>query len=169
MSRTTARSGIIAAVTRDLQRDSACGICASLTTAKPLYSDELWHVRPLSRPGGVAGWLMLISQRHCPGPAHMDDDEARAFGPALRHFESLLQEITGADRIYTAALGESNHHLHVHMVPRYADMPKGAVGWGVFDLERAAAAGEVTVDQAEATRIHEAFAEALRKQPPPAR
>lgn len=159
------RSGIIGAVTRDLQRDPDCGICRSLTDATPLYSDDLWHVRSLT--AGVAGWLMLISQRHCPGPAHMDDDEARAFGPALRHFESLLQEISGAERIYTAALGESNHHMHVHMVPRYAEMPKGAIGWSVFDLERACRAGEVTVDAAEATRIHEAFAEALRKNPPP--
>lgn len=112
---------------------------------------------------------MMISQRHCPGPAHFDDDEARAFGPALRHFESILEKITGAERIYTAALGESNHHLHVHMVPRYADMPKGAVGWGVFDLERAARAGEIEAVPEQAARIHEAFAEALRQQPPPTR
>ncbi len=144
-------------------------MCASLTEATPLYADALWHVRPISPPWGVPGWLMMVSQRHCPGPAHFDDDEARAFGPALRHFESVLEQITGAERIYTAALGESNHHLHVHMVPRYADMPNGARGWGVFDLERAAAAGEIEAVTAEAERIHQAFAEAMRRQPPPGR
>ncbi len=144
-------------------------MCASLTEATPLYADELWHVRPISPPWGVAGWLMMISQRHCPGPAHFDDDEARAFGPALRHFEAVLEQITGAERIYTAALGESQHHLHVHMVPRYADMPKGARGWSVFDLERAAAAGEIAAVPAEAERVHRAFADALRRQPPPER
>lgn len=152
---------------RDLQRVESCGLCASLSTAMPLYADDLWHVRPIDPPWGVAGWMLLISQRHCPGPAHFDDDEARSFGLALRHFERTLERVTGALRIYTAALGESQQHLHCHMVPRYATMPKDALGWGVFDLQRAAAAGEVAVDPTEAARIHEAYAEALRREPPP--
>jgi diadenosine tetraphosphate (Ap4A) HIT family hydrolase len=149
---------------RSYDRDSSCGLCASLETATPLYADDLWHIRPIDPPWAIAGWMLLISRRHCPGPAHFDDDEARAFGPALRHFERTLERVTGAQRIYTAALGESQKHLHVHMVPRYARMPKDAVGWGVFDLQRAAAAGEVPlVDAQEAARVHAAYADALRR------
>jgi hypothetical protein len=49
------------------------------------------------------------------------------------------------------------------MVPRYAEMPRGAAGWSVFDLQRAAAAGEVPVVDAEhAARLHAAYADALR-------
>ena len=149
-------------MSRDLKRDPSCALCASLGTAQPLYEDDLWHVRPIDPPFGVAGWLLLVTQRHCPGPAHFDDEEARNFGLALRHFEAVLERVSGALRIYTAALGEMYPHFHAHMVPRTASMPQGARGWSVFDLQRAAAAGEVNIDPAEVARISAAYADALR-------
>jgi hypothetical protein len=42
-------------------------------------------------------------------------------------------------------------------------MPKKAAGWGVFDLQRAAQAGEIVVDPGEVIRLQEAYAEALRQ------
>jgi hypothetical protein len=54
------------------------------------------------------------------------------------------------------------------MVPRTATMPNDAKGWGVFDLERAAKAGEINVDLAETRRIAAAYARALAESPPPA-
>jgi diadenosine tetraphosphate (Ap4A) HIT family hydrolase len=148
----------------------SCAICASLSgegRRQPLFEDELWHVRHASAPFGVPGWMMLISRRHVAGPAHFNDEEAAIFGLALRHFERVLEEVTGALRIYTAAMGESSHHFHAHMVPRYASMPKNASAWGVFDLERAAKAGEISVDPAEVIRVSEAYQAALSASPPP--
>jgi diadenosine tetraphosphate (Ap4A) HIT family hydrolase len=112
--------------------------------------------------------MMFISRRHVAGPAHFNEDEAKSFGPALRHFERVLEEVTGALRIYTAALGESSPHFHAHMVPRYRDMPKDARAWGVFDLDRAAKAGEIAADSAEVSRVSEAYRAALGRDPPPA-
>ena len=88
-----------------------CAICATLSgpgRVAPVYEDDLWHVRPAPSPPGVPGWMMMIARRHVPGPAHFDDAEARAFGLALRHFERVLEEVTGALRVYTAAMGESS-------------------------------------------------------------
>src|SRR5688572_8527526 len=119
----------------------ACSLCDVLTTA-PLYQDDLWHVRHIEPPWGAPGWMLMIARRHVAGPAHFDDAEAAGFGPALRRFERALEEVTGALRIYTAALGEMHPHFHAHMVPRYASM-RG--GWSVFDLQRAARDGEVHV------------------------
>ena len=82
--------------------------------------------------------------------------------------QRVLLEVTGALRIYTAAMGESSPHFHGHLVPRYAGMPKGAIGWAVFDLERAAKAGEIMPDVAEVERVSRAFASALEQTPPPA-
>ncbi|APR80659.1 Hypothetical protein A7982_06006 [Minicystis rosea] len=148
-----------------------CGVCNSLagpTPATPIYEDDLWHVRHIDAPFPVAGWMLLITKRHVGGPAHFDDVEARAFGPALRHFEKVLEEVTGALRIYTAAMGESHPHFHAHMVPRYPQMPKDAKAWGVFDLQRAAAAGEITpADPEEVARVVAAYREALAKAPAP--
>ncbi|MFI5310087.1 MAG: HIT family protein [Gemmatimonadales bacterium] len=148
--------------------DATCGICASLSgpRAQPaLFESELWHVRHMDPPHGVVGWMMLISKRHVGGPAHFDDSEAASLGPTLRHLERCLERVTGASRIYTAALGESHPHFHCHMVPRYAEMPKGATAWGVFDLLRAAAAGEIAVDPAAVLRVSERYRQALAAAP----
>jgi diadenosine tetraphosphate (Ap4A) HIT family hydrolase len=142
-----------------------CAVCATLAgplRQEALFEDDLWHVRPAADPPGVPGWMMLISRRHVPGPAHFNDREAESFGPALRHFERVLEQVTGALRIYTVAMGESSPHFHAHMVPRYPSMPKDARAWAVFDLERAAKAGEIAVDAAEVRRIAEAYRRALR-------
>lgn len=141
--------------------EPGCGICRSLTTEPPLWCDPLWQVRHIEPPWGVAGWMLLIARRHVAGPAHFDDDEAREFGPALRRCERVLEQVTGALRIYTAALGEMHPHFHAHMVPRYATMPLEARGWSVFDLQRAAAAGEVRIDPREVKRISAAYSAAL--------
>ncbi len=143
-----------------------CAVCRSLRVARPLWEDERWHVRHIDAPWGVAGWMLLVSKRHVGGPAHFDDAEARAFGPLLRHLEKTLEEVTGALRIYTAALGESSPHFHCHMVPRYRAMPRDAKAWGVFDLQRAAQAGEVTIDAGDVARVESAYRDALAARPP---
>ena len=94
-----------------------------------------------------------MTRRHVGGPAHFDDAEAASFGPTLRHLQRVLEETTGALRIYTAAMGESHPHFHAHMVPRTPQMPKDAKAWGVFDLQRAAGAGEITVAAAEVVAV----------------
>ena len=142
--------------------DPNCRICAvsSGATEVPhglLYQDDLWVVRHSAPPYGVAGWLTVQTRRHVAEPADFNDAEARNLGPMLRHFEGTLREITGALRIYTAAMGESFPHFHCHMVPRYPETPNGAKAWGVFDLSRQAAEGTITVDEQEVSRISEAF------------
>ncbi|MDB4980270.1 MAG: hypothetical protein JWM82_1022 [Myxococcales bacterium] len=147
----------------------ACAVCASLSgpgRLAPVYEDALWHVRPAPSPPGVPGWMMMVSRRHVAGPAHFSDEEARAFGSSLRHFERVLEEVTGALRIYTVAMGESSPHFHAHMVPRTPTMPKGAHGWGVLDLERSARVGEHVVDADEVRRVVAAYARALAENPP---
>jgi diadenosine tetraphosphate (Ap4A) HIT family hydrolase len=150
--------------------EASCGICNKLVAldSPPVFENELWHVRPLDPPGGVPGWMMLVAKRHVPGPAHFDEREVTSFGPTWCHLQRVLLEVTGALRIYTAALGESSPHFHGHLVPRYETMPKDAKGWSVFDLERATKAGEVQLDPSEAARIRLAFEDALRRNPPPA-
>jgi diadenosine tetraphosphate (Ap4A) HIT family hydrolase len=149
--------------------DPTCAVCVSLSgpqPARPLFENELWHVRHLPAPYGVAGWMLLVSRRHVAGPAFFDERETASFGPTMRHLQRVLLEVTGALRIYMAAMGESSPHFHCHLVPRYPSMPKDAKAWGVFDLQRAAAAGEITVDEGLAARLAEAYASALRASPP---
>jgi diadenosine tetraphosphate (Ap4A) HIT family hydrolase len=134
-------------------------VCRSLTRPN-LWENDLWCVRH-AEPAGVPGWMLLIAKRHVAGPAHFDEREAAGFGLVLRHVERVLEQVTGALRIYTAAMGESDPHFHAHMVPRYATMPRDAKAWSVFDLQRAVGAGEVAIDRAEVDRISEAYRRAL--------
>jgi diadenosine tetraphosphate (Ap4A) HIT family hydrolase len=150
-------------------RDSNCVICKRLEDpAGLLFHNEIWQVRVTTPPTAVPGWVLLMSQRHLPGPAEFDEREALSFGPTVRHLHRVLLEVTGALRIYMAAMGESSPHLHAHFVPRYAAMPKDAKGWAVFDLQRAATAGEIAVDEAHCADMAERYRAALASAPPPA-
>jgi diadenosine tetraphosphate (Ap4A) HIT family hydrolase len=126
-----------------------------------LYEDDLWVVRHMPPPYAVVGWLILQTRRHCPEPAQFTNAEAASFGPMLRRCEAALREVTGAARIYTAALGEKVRHVHVHMVPRCDPPFEGALGWDVFGLERRAAAGEFVVPDADVERVVRDFRETL--------
>jgi len=146
-----------------------CGICQKLTVKEGvLFENALWQLRVIDPPTAVPGWVLLVSRRHLAGPAEFDEREAASFGPTLAHLQRVLLEVTGALRVYLAAMGESSPHLHAHFVPRYATMPKDAKAWGVFDLQRAAAAGEIPVDEAEAARVAAKYRAALVEKPPPA-
>ena len=133
-----------------------------------VFQNDLWQVRPIDGPCVVPGWMLMVAQRHVPGAAQFDEREIQSFAPTWCHLQRVLLEVTGALRIYTAALGETSPHFHGHLVPRYATMPEQARGWAVFDLERAARAGEVSLDPAHVERVTRAFARALERNPPPA-
>jgi len=60
----------------------------------------------------------------------------------------------GAERVYVVSMGELVHHVHVYLVPRYADMPEHGLRvlsemfsearpWGCSDEEAKEAAQAV--------------------------
>lgn len=153
-------------------RDPDCAVCQLNAGEKPIpggviFTNDMWLLRHNPPPYGLAGWMMLHTQRHVGGPADFTDAEAAIFGPALRHFHHVLREVTGALRIYMAGFGESSPHVHLHMIPRYATMPNDLVAWGVADLLRLTASGEITIDPTDVGRITTAYRDALAANPPP--
>ncbi len=155
----------------EYEYEASCGICNKLrdraTLGRVLFENELWQLRASDAPTPVPGWVMLLTRRHVAGPAQFNEREAQSFGPTLAHLQRVLLEVSGALRIYMAAMGESSPHFHAHFVPRYAVMPKDAKAWAVFDLQRAAGAREIEVNEGEAERVTAAYASALRASPPP--
>jgi len=146
--------------------DASCPICRLNDGSEPaphglIHADGLWVVRHMPPPYAVAGWMILQTRRHCAEPAAFTDAEAASFGPMLRRCERVLREVTGAARIYTAALGEKVRHVHVHMVPRYDPPFESALGWDVFGLEKRAAAGEFVVPEPDVAQIVRAFLDRL--------
>ena len=62
--------------------DPGCGICRSLVTEPPLWSDRLWQVRHIEPPWGVAGWMLQIARRPAAGEVHVDPREVKQISAA---------------------------------------------------------------------------------------
>mmetsp|Transcript_69177 Transcript_69177/g.218838 ORF Transcript_69177/g.218838 Transcript_69177/m.218838 type:complete len:105 (+) Transcript_69177:459-773(+) len=71
--------------------------------------------------------------------------------------------VTGAPKVFTAALGASFPHFHCHLVPVYEGGPQA---WDVFLQEELAAKGHLHVDPAQCTRIALAFKSEIGRDPP---
>ena len=106
------------------------------------WEDDLWILRHHMLPAPLVGWFMLVSRRHLGGPAELSDAEAAAFGPAIRKASQAIKAATGAPKVYAIAFGEGAPHLHVHLIPRYADRPDTAA-WKLADVYRAVERGEI--------------------------
>ena len=140
-----------------------CRICAAIASDQPVvWQDEHWVLRHAAAPAGVAGWLTMYSRRHVRGIVDFTDEEAASLGPVLRRIHRALESASGAPRIYSAAMGESVPHFHIHAVPREADIDPSTAGWGVFLLQKEAAAGRVTLAPERIDAIVTAVAESLQ-------
>jgi diadenosine tetraphosphate (Ap4A) HIT family hydrolase len=79
-----------------------------------------------------------------------------------------LEQVTGAPRIYVVAFGESNPHMHSHLIPRYSDLPSEYTAFGVADLMRGVAGGDLAgVPEEEALAMAAKISDALKASPPP--
>ncbi|NQW18779.1 MAG: diadenosine tetraphosphate hydrolase [Chloroflexi bacterium] len=154
--------------------EASCPVCTANAGDVPIpggviWENELWSVRHAPPPYALAGWTMFNAQRHVQGPAHFTDEEANAYGPVLRHISLVLEEVTGALRIYQVAFGESTPHMHSHLIPRYADLQPEHAAFGIADLNRAVSGGTLPgAPENEALAVADKLREALKASPPPA-
>ena len=152
--------------------DAECSICRKNSGEDEIeggiiHDDDMWLVRHAPSPYPLVGWMILQTKRHIHGPAQLNDRESASFGPALRQYERILMEVTGASAIYSMLLAESVPHFHVHMVPRYEKMPYDSVGWAIGDLFRDVASGRLDgADPHLVTRIIDAYRESLSNYSP---
>lgn len=127
------------------------------------WEDSLWILRHHMLPAPLVGWFMLISRRHLGGPADLSDMEAMFLGPRLREVSQAIKAVTGAPKVYAIAFGEGAPHLHVHLVPRYADRPDTGA-WKLADAYRAVERGEIpAADPAEVSACVRDLANRLRR------
>jgi histidine triad (HIT) family protein len=146
---------------RPVSSTTGCGICERVAGSELLWQDSYWAVRHAEAPHGVAGWMTLYAKRHVAGFPFFDDAEARTIGPALRHLERALLEVSGALRIYTASMNESFPHFHCHLVPKYEQTPEDVRGYEVLLLSHGARRGEIVVDIGLVESISQRFKQAL--------
>lgn len=71
----------------------------------------------------VRGYVVLKPKRHVEGLADLTAGEAATFGTALKALLAAMHSALGPERIYMCSFGETVRHLHLHLLPRYQDMP----------------------------------------------
>lgn len=103
-----------------------CKIVAGEVPARVVYADEeavaFLDVEPWQR-----GHTLVVPREHVPDLLS-DPPQLGGLGPTLDAVARLLVERLGADGLNLLssarpAAGQEVLHLHVHLVPRYADRP----------------------------------------------
>jgi len=82
----------------------------------------------------LPGWLVALPRRHVESVARLDGQEAAELGPLLADLSRGLATVTGCVKTYVMLFAEAPGftHLHVHVVPRMADVPPDELGPRVF-------------------------------------
>jgi diadenosine tetraphosphate (Ap4A) HIT family hydrolase len=122
---------------------SDCLVCRELNGEVPLpggfvYEDEqvaAFHVPPLpelGRPEPYLGHLLVVTRRHTPSLAELNDAESAAVGRAAARLAHALEDAGGAERVFSATVGTGIPHFHLHLLPRYPETPTD-VAWHSLD------------------------------------
>ena len=90
-----------------------------------IYEERLW-IADHGTSRLARGYVVLKPRRHVHELPDLEPAEAAALGPVLRTVVAAMRSALRPERIYVCSFAETVHHLHFHLIPRYAHMP--AVG-----------------------------------------
>lgn len=110
--------------------EAECLICRQLDGQSPVPGGLIpdgehfvvFHVPPAPGRPIYAGHLLVVVRRHTPDFASLTEEEARPVGVALSRYSAALKRL-GATRVYVATVGHGVDHLHVHLIPRWPEVP----------------------------------------------
>lgn len=88
-----------------------------------ILDDGYWHVDHAIEPPFARGWLIVKPHRHVESLGELSPAEAVALGPLLRRLTRAVERALNAERVYVCTFGEMVRHVHLHVVPRTAEMP----------------------------------------------
>src|SRR3546814_5413535 len=74
---------------------------------------------------------MVMTKRHVERIWSLNDAEAARFGPMMRDITGVIKDITGAERVHYAAMGEVALHYHNAILPR---LPGQTTVWDSMDM-----------------------------------
>lgn len=127
-----------------------------------LYDDGLWVLEHAIEPIPFVGWFVLKSYRHVEAFADLTDEEAATFGPLTRRITRAMAEVLEPVKVYLSLYAEAKEfpHLHVHLIPRFADTPQDRRGPKIFaylsDAVRSGEnGGEVEAAKRVATQVRD--------------
>ncbi len=131
-----------------------------------IYQDALWSLQHAAEPVPLVGWLVLKPLRHVEAFADLTPEEAASFGPLVHRITRAMTEVLRPVKVYLSMYMESAPHLHVHLIPRYVDIPTERRGADIFDYLRVSiATGRNNGDIATVERAVAAIRDRLHKAP----
>jgi diadenosine tetraphosphate (Ap4A) HIT family hydrolase len=104
---------------------------------RPLWDDifrtQFWDVVH-SYNTALSGWLVLVARRHIEAIAELTAEEASELGLLITLVSQALAEVTQCQKTYVIQFAEAagHPHVHVHIVPRMADLPADRRGPHIF-------------------------------------
>ena len=109
----------------------------------------------------LPGWLVVLPRRHVTAMAQLTADEAGELGALLQRLSVALEQVTGCVKTYVMQFAEAPgyQHLHVHLVPRQADIPPDRRGPRVFGYLGVPPGQQIP--QSEIDRVVDALVEAM--------
>jgi diadenosine tetraphosphate (Ap4A) HIT family hydrolase len=147
--------------TESLQDSAECWSCPSLSGARrispgPFIHEGRYWMVDHAYPTRLPGWLVLVLKRHAEALHDLSAEEMTEMGDLIRRSCLVLREVTGCQKEYVSLYAEAPHfaHLHVHIIPRAADLPDNLRGPRVFGL--------LSAENAVAPEVVRALSEELR-------
>lgn len=77
----------------------------------------------LFREQSHRGRCIVASKRHVDDISDLSEDDAATFMLDVRHVATAVHEAFSPTKVNFGAYGDTMHHLHVHIVPKYEDDP----------------------------------------------
>lgn len=141
-----------------------CSICAHIApgspgTHYPVHEGKAWLLEHTANPTAVTGWLRLVIRQHVEALHELNTDEWAELQSLLAATTKALHEVTGCDKEYVMcfAEGAGTRHIHLHVVPKQADLPEDQRGAKIFSLLN------VPADQAVSAQAIALFIDSFRK------
>jgi diadenosine tetraphosphate (Ap4A) HIT family hydrolase len=118
-----------------------CWSCPSLSGERRISPGPFIHVGRYwivdhAYPTQLPGWLVLVLKRHAEALHELTGEEMVEMGDLIRRASLVLREVIGCEKEYVSCYAEAAHfaHIHVHVIPRAADLPGDLRGPRVFGL-----------------------------------
>jgi diadenosine tetraphosphate (Ap4A) HIT family hydrolase len=106
---------------------------AELPPRERVFDDGHWRVAH-AFGSAMPGWMVVVAHRHVTSMGQLTGAEGAALGPLLVALSRALERILDVPKTYVAMFAEAEGfaHLHVHVVPRRADLHHQLRGPRIF-------------------------------------
>lgn len=107
----------------------------TLPDREQIIRTEHWRVAHAFN-SALPGWLVLLPTSHVLSYAELSDEAAAELGPLLLELSRALPRLVDCVKTYQMLFAEAEGfaHLHLHLVPRPAQLAAHLKGPGIFDF-----------------------------------